>query len=86
MLDQENAVDTANLDFNKASDKITHNILVHKMKICDLDPTAVRWICNSLTDHTQKLVLNGFFMLSKSNKKCNASDLSGLSVIQHLYK
>jgi len=42
------AVDIVCLDFSKASDTVSHNILLGKLRKCGLDEWTVRWIKNWL--------------------------------------
>ncbi|PKU42275.1 rna-directed dna polymerase from mobile element jockey-like [Limosa lapponica baueri] len=58
-LDEGRAADVIYLDFNKAFDAVSHNILVRKLRKCGLDEGAVRWIENWLCDRTQRVVING---------------------------
>ena len=44
------------LDFSKAFDSISHNILVMKLKKCGIDVWKVRYIENWLTGRSQRVV------------------------------
>uniref|UniRef100_A0A803SSL5 Reverse transcriptase domain-containing protein n=1 Tax=Anolis carolinensis TaxID=28377 RepID=A0A803SSL5_ANOCA len=57
-VDTGNAVDVAYLDFSKAFDKVPHNLLANKLVKCGLDKTTVRWICNWLSERTQRVLTN----------------------------
>uniref|UniRef100_A0A670HT18 Reverse transcriptase domain-containing protein n=1 Tax=Podarcis muralis TaxID=64176 RepID=A0A670HT18_PODMU len=59
LVDEGNAVDVAYLDFSKAFDKVPHDILVKKLVKCGLDYATTQWICNWLTDRTQRVLING---------------------------
>uniref|UniRef100_A0A670IJS6 Reverse transcriptase domain-containing protein n=1 Tax=Podarcis muralis TaxID=64176 RepID=A0A670IJS6_PODMU len=59
LVDEGNAVDVAYLDFSKAFDKVLHDILVKKLVKCGLDYATTQWICNWLTDRTQRVLING---------------------------
>ncbi|PKU49486.1 rna-directed dna polymerase from mobile element jockey-like [Limosa lapponica baueri] len=58
-LDEGRAADVIYLDFSKAFDTVSHNILIRKLRKCGLDEGAVRWIESWLCDRTQKVVING---------------------------
>ncbi|PKU43488.1 rna-directed dna polymerase from mobile element jockey-like [Limosa lapponica baueri] len=53
------AADVIYLDFSKAFDTVSHNILIRKLRKCGLDEGAVRWIESWLCDRTQRVVING---------------------------
>jgi len=53
------AVDVAYLDFSKAFDTVSHNILLAKLRKCGLDEWSVRWIENWLNGRTQRAVISG---------------------------
>uniref|UniRef100_A0A670I6Y3 Reverse transcriptase domain-containing protein n=1 Tax=Podarcis muralis TaxID=64176 RepID=A0A670I6Y3_PODMU len=59
LVDEGNAVDVVYLDFSKAFDKVPHDILVKKLVKCGLDYATTQWICNWLTDRTQRVFING---------------------------
>jgi len=42
-LDERTAVDDVYLDFSKAFDTVSHNILLGKLRKCGLDEWLVRW-------------------------------------------
>ena len=44
--DEGRAVDVVDLDFSKAFDTVSHNILRGKLRKCGLDEWSVRWIEN----------------------------------------
>jgi len=45
-VDEGRAVDVVYLDFSKAFDTVSHNILLGKLRKCGLDEWSVRWIEN----------------------------------------
>uniref|UniRef100_A0A803T9P9 Reverse transcriptase domain-containing protein n=1 Tax=Anolis carolinensis TaxID=28377 RepID=A0A803T9P9_ANOCA len=51
-------LDVAYLDFSKAFDKVPHDLLANKLVKCGLDKTTVRWICNWLSERTQRVLTN----------------------------
>ncbi|PKU36610.1 reverse hypothetical protein [Limosa lapponica baueri] len=58
-LDEGRAADVIYLDFSKAFDTVSHNILIGKLRKCGLDEGTVRWIENWLCDRTQRVMING---------------------------
>ncbi|PKU31449.1 rna-directed dna polymerase from mobile element jockey- hypothetical protein [Limosa lapponica baueri] len=58
-IDEGRAVDVADLDFSKASDRVSHSILIGKLRKCGLDEWTVRWIENWLKDRAQRVVIRG---------------------------
>jgi len=58
-IDEGTAVDVVYLDFSKAFDTVSHNILLGKLRKCGLDEWSVRWIENWLNDRTQRVVVTG---------------------------
>ena len=55
LVDAGNAMDIVYLDFSKAFDKVPHDILVRKLVKTGLDKVTIQWICNWLTDRTQRV-------------------------------
>ena len=58
-VDEWRAVDVVYLDFSKAFDTVSHNILIGKLRKCGLDEWSVRWIENWLNGRTQRVVISG---------------------------
>jgi len=52
-------VDAVYLDFSKAFDTVSHNILLGKLRKCGLDEWSVRRIENWLNGRTQRVVISG---------------------------
>jgi len=52
-------VDIVYLDFSKAFNTLSHNILLGKLRKCGLDEWSVRWIENWLNGRAQKVVISG---------------------------
>jgi len=46
------------LDFSKAFDTVSHNILVMKLRKCGIDEWTVRWIEKCLTGSAQRTVIS----------------------------
>jgi len=58
-VDEGRAVDVVYLDFSKAFDEVSHNILIEKLRTCGLDEQTVRWIENWLNGSAQSVVFSG---------------------------
>jgi len=58
-VDEGRAADVVYLDFSKAFDTVSHNILLGKLRKCGLDEWLVRWIENWLNGRTQRVVISG---------------------------
>ena len=58
-VDEGRAVDVVYLNFSKAFDTVSHNILLGKLRKCELDEWSVRWIENWLNGRTQRVVTSG---------------------------
>ena len=46
------------LDFSKAFDTVSHDILLGKLRKCGLDEWSVKWIENWLNGRTQRVVIS----------------------------
>jgi len=57
-VDEGRAVDVVYLDFSKAFDTVSHNILLGKFRKCGLDEGSVRWIENWVNGRTQRVVIS----------------------------
>ncbi|CAM4665435.1 unnamed protein product [Lepidochelys kempii] len=58
-VDEGKAVDVVFLDFSKASDTVSYNILASKLKKYRLDEWTIRWIESWLDCQAQRVVING---------------------------
>ena len=58
-VDEGRAVNVVYLDFSKAFDTVSHNILIGKLRKCGLDEWTVRWIENWLNGRAQSVVISG---------------------------
>ncbi|CAM5177184.1 unnamed protein product [Eretmochelys imbricata] len=58
-VDEGKAVDVLFLDFSKAFDMVSHNILVSKLKKYGLDEWTIWWIESWLDCRAQWVVING---------------------------
>jgi len=52
-------VGVVELDFSKAFDTVSQNILLGKLRTCGLDEWSVRWIENWLNGRPQRVVISG---------------------------
>jgi len=57
-IDERRAVDVVYLDFSKAFDMVSHDMLIGKLRKCGLDEWSVRWIENWLSGRTQRVVIS----------------------------
>ncbi|GAB0203786.1 mitochondrial enolase superfamily member 1 [Grus japonensis] len=57
-VDEGRAVDVVYLDFSKAFDTVSHNILIGKLRKCGLIEWTVRWIENWLNGRAQRVVIS----------------------------
>jgi len=58
-VDEGRTVDVVYLDFSKAFDTVSHNILLGKLRKCGLDEWTMRLIENWLNGRTQRVVISG---------------------------
>ncbi|GAB0201268.1 mitochondrial enolase superfamily member 1 [Grus japonensis] len=58
LVDEGKAVDVVYLDFSKAFDMVSHNILLEKLVAHALDRCAFRWVKNWLEGQAQRVVVN----------------------------
>jgi len=58
-VDEGRAVDVVYLDFSKAFDTVSHNILLGKLRKRGLDKWSVRWTENWLNGRTRRVVISG---------------------------
>jgi len=58
-VDEGRAMDVVYLDFSKAFDTVSHDILLGKLRKCGLDEWSGRWIENWLNGRTQRVVISG---------------------------
>ncbi|GAB0183443.1 mitochondrial enolase superfamily member 1 [Grus japonensis] len=57
-VDEGRAVDVVYLNFSKAFDTVSHNILIGKCRKCGLEEWTVRWIENWLNGRAQRVVIS----------------------------
>jgi len=58
-VDEGRAVDVVYLDFSKAFDTVSHDILLGKIRKCGLDEWSLKWFENWLNGTTQRVVISG---------------------------
>ncbi|GAB0182037.1 mitochondrial enolase superfamily member 1 [Grus japonensis] len=58
-VDGGRAVDVVYLDFSKAFDTVSHNILISKLRKCGLDEWTVRWVDNCPNGRARRVVIRG---------------------------
>jgi len=58
-VDEGRAVVVVYLDFSKAFNTLSHNILLGKLRKCGLDEWSVRWIEHWLNGRAQRVVISG---------------------------
>ena len=58
-LDKKKEVDRIFLDFAKAFDTVSHDLLIHKLKRFNICPQVVSWITDFLTGRKQRVTLSG---------------------------
>ncbi|GAB0184756.1 mitochondrial enolase superfamily member 1 [Grus japonensis] len=59
LVDEGKAVDIVYLDFSKAFDVVSHNILLDKVAAHGLDMCTLLWVKNWLDGQVQRVVVNG---------------------------
>uniref|UniRef100_A0A8B9CF24 Reverse transcriptase domain-containing protein n=1 Tax=Anser brachyrhynchus TaxID=132585 RepID=A0A8B9CF24_9AVES len=58
-VDGGRAVDVLYLDFSKAFDTVSHDILLAKLRKCGIEEWTVRWVENWLTGRAQRVMIGG---------------------------
>ena len=59
ILDEGNCIDVAYLDFRKAFDLVSHELLIYKMSKYGIEGQILEWVKNWLHERTQKVVIRG---------------------------
>ena len=47
------------LDFSKAFDRVSHGLLINKLRDIGIDALIIKWISNFLSNRYQMVVING---------------------------
>ncbi|GAB0192666.1 mitochondrial enolase superfamily member 1 [Grus japonensis] len=58
-VDEGRAVDAVYLNFSKAFDTVSHNILIDKLRKCGLDEWTMMWVETWLNGRAQKVAMSG---------------------------
>ena len=58
-LEKGGQIDTIVMDFSKAFDKVSHSLLIHKLKHLGIAGPINRWIASFLSDRKQAVVVEG---------------------------
>lgn len=59
LIAQRNPADVIFLDFRKAFDTISHNILLNKSSSIQLDKSTIQWVNSWLTDQVRRVIVKG---------------------------
>jgi hypothetical protein len=65
ILDKGGKIDSVYMDFMKASDKVPHRRLLHKMHRYKISEKVIKWVESFLSNRIQKVIVNG------TESKCN---------------
>ena len=80
-VDEGRAVDVVYLDFSKAFNTVSHNILLGKLRKCGLDEWSVRCIQNRLNGRTQRVVVSGTESSWRPVARCPPGVSTGPSLV-----
>jgi len=62
MFGKRRAINAIYTDFEKAFDKVPHQLLLQKLKLYKVDPSIINWIKSFLCFRKQRVrLINGFF-------------------------
>ena len=59
IVDQGKQTDCLIMDFSKAFDKVSHSLIIHRLKHYGITGKLNEWITNFLSDRTQSVVVEG---------------------------
>ena len=59
ILDEDDGIDVAYLDFRKAFDLVSHRHLIYKMSKYGITDQTLNWVTAFLSDRTQRVVIWG---------------------------
>ncbi|CAM5107883.1 unnamed protein product [Natator depressus] len=71
LVDGGEEVDVVYLDFSKAFDTVSHDLLINKLGNCNLDGAIIRWMQNWLENHSLRIVISG-------SQSCRKGIISGV--------
>ena len=60
-LDNRMETHAVHLDFSKAFDKVSHKLLLHKLRSYGFSGSLLKWFNNYLTNRTQRVVIDGCY-------------------------
>ena len=85
-IDKGESIDVIYLDFAKAFDKVPHRRLLAKVKGLGIQDKVLRWISSRLTDHSQRVCINGEQSAWRDVWSRDLSFSLGSSTILDVYK
>ncbi|CAM5081660.1 unnamed protein product [Natator depressus] len=59
LVDRGEAVDMVYLDFSKAFDTVSHDLLINKLGKCNLDGATIMWVQNWLENNSHRVIISG---------------------------
>ena len=68
ILDEDDGIDVAYLDFRKAFDLVSHRHLIYKMSKYGITDQTLNWVTAFLSDRTQRVVIRG-----TASEPCNVT-------------
>ena len=58
-FDLDTQIDCIYLDFKKAFDSVSHELLIHKLKSCNISDSMITWLSSFLNNRRQSVRING---------------------------
>ena len=58
-FDLDTQIDCIYLDFKKAFDSVSHELLIHKLKSCNISDSMITWLSSFLNNRKQSVKING---------------------------
>jgi hypothetical protein len=59
ILDKGGKIDSIDMDFMKAFDKVPHRRLLHEMHSYEISEKVIKWVGSFLSNRIQKVIVNG---------------------------